>query len=227
MTIRKKISIILIIFGILLLIFPPIINYVTEKQMNNQIDNFLKKVDNINKDENNPLSEIYNLMKEKNQFLRDDEQNSFSGSYDEESFDLTKFGFEENIIGSLYIEKINIKLPIYLGATKENLLKGASHLINTSFPLGEKDSNVVIAGHRGLIRNKMFRNIDKLEIGDEVVINTPWDELRYEVCETKIINPNDFEKIKIQKDKDLVTLITCHPYRINYQRYVVYCQRSI
>ena len=30
----------------------------------------------------------------------------------------------------------------------------------------------------------------------------------------------------IQKDKDMVTLITCHPYPQNYQRYVVYCERT-
>lgn len=194
--------------------------------MDYKINNFFETVEDLNSDENDNLTQLYNLLKEQNQLLRDGKQQTFSDSFEQESFNLIPFGFEENIIGSLYIEKLNIELPIYLGATKENLSKGATHMINTSFPLGENDSNVVIAAHRGLIKNQMFRHIDKLEKGDEVIITTLWDELRYKVCECQIISPYDFEKLKIQKDRDLVTLITCHPFRINYQRYVVYCERE-
>ena len=42
-----------------------------------------------------------------------------------------------------------------------------------------------------------------------------------------IIAPTDSEKLKIQEGKDMVTLITCHPYRSHgKQRYVVYCVRD-
>ncbi len=225
-SIKKKLSIIFIITGIILLFFPISINYITNLQMNYKINNFFETGQNLNTDEDSNLEKIYNLLKEQNQLLRDGKQQKFSESFEQESFNLTQFGFEENIIGSIYIKKLNIKLPIYLGTTKENLLKGATHLINTSFPLGEEDSNVVIAAHRGLIRNQMFRHIDKLREGDEIIITTLWDELRYKVYESQIISPADFEKLKIQEGKDLVTLITCHPYRINYQRYVVYCERE-
>ena len=51
------------------------------------------------------------------------------------------------------------------------------------------------------------------------------EELKYKVIKIDIISPTDISKLKIQKGKDLLTLITCHPYLVNTQRYVVYCER--
>ena len=31
--------------------------------------------------------------------------------------------------------------------------------------------------------------------------------------------------VVIQKGKDMLTLITCHPYRHNHKRYVVFCEK--
>lgn len=48
------------------------------------------------------------------------------------------------------------------------------------------------------------------------------------VLNLSIGTPNaneETEEVLIQEGRDLVTLITCHPYRHNYQRYVVYCER--
>jgi len=45
--------------------------------------------------------------------------------------------------------------------------------------------------------------------------------------ETKIIDPNDVEEILIQQDRELLTLLTCHPYASGGKyRYVVYCERN-
>jgi sortase A len=42
-----------------------------------------------------------------------------------------------------------------------------------------------------------------------------------------IIGPYDSDKVKIQQGKDMITLLTCHPYRSHgKQRYVVYCVRE-
>lgn len=186
-------------------------------------DSSTPKENIINKER---LDSLYEEMKEYNKYLNEEGQEIVDAfSFEALSFDLTQYGFKENIIGIIEIPKINVKLPIYLGATVENLSKGATHLSQTSMPLGETNSNVVIAAHRGLVRNNMFRYIDKLGIGDEIIITTFWDKLRYSVSETRVIYPTDTSQILIKKDKDLVTLVTCHPYRINNQRYVVYCER--
>ena len=105
------------------------------------------------------------------------------------------------------------------------MYKGATHLSQTSIPIGGNNTNSVIAAHRGLIRNKMFRNIDKLGNGDIIKINNMWGELTYKVIKTEVIHPTNINEILIQKDKDLITLVTCHPYRVNTHRYIVICER--
>ena len=121
---------------------------------------------------------------------------------------------------------MDIEVPIYLGATQENMKKGATHLSETSIPIGGINTNSVISAHRGMKTHPMFRDIEMLEIGDEVKITNMWDELIYKVIETKVITPDQVSEVLIQEGRDLITLITCHPYTQNYQRYVVYCERQ-
>ena len=62
------------------------------------------------------------------------------------------------------------------------------------------------------------------ETKEEAVKNFK-EELTYEVYETKIINPDDISELEIQEGQDIITLITCHPYRINTQRYIIKAKR--
>jgi len=146
-------------------------------------------------------------------------------SYETAAFDLTEWGFGRNVIGYVDIPRMRVRLPIYLGATQENLRKGAGHLTQTSLPVGGAGTNCVLAAHRGMNSAAMFRDIEKLQIGDEITITSIWETLTYEVAEIKVIEPTDIGEILIREGKDLVTLITCHPYGRNTQRYAVYCER--
>lgn len=51
------------------------------------------------------------------------------------------------------------------------------------------------------------------------------EELLYKVYEIKIIDPDDIDDIMIEEGQDILTLITCHPYRVNTKRYVVKAKR--
>ncbi len=73
----------------------------------------------------------------------------------------------------------------------------------------------------------MFLNIEELEIGDKIYIKNFREELVYQVVSTKVILPVDMYELLIQKDRDLVTLVTCHPLGQNSHRYVVFCERVI
>lgn len=147
-------------------------------------------------------------------------------AYETSGFDLTEYGFSQNVIGVLWIPRIEENLPIYLGANHDNMAKGAALLGETSMPLGETNSNTVIAAHRGWKGIPMFRNIQQIQIGDKIQITTPWDVLIYRVCDLKIISPDDSQEIFIQEGQEMVTLLTCHPYTHNYQRYLVFAERS-
>ena len=66
-----------------------------------------------------------------------------------------------------------------------------------------------------------------MEPGDEVIITNIWGTLTYVVTEIKIINPNDVNAILIQRGKDMITLLTCHPYASGGKyRYLVFCERT-
>ncbi len=70
-------------------------------------------------------------------------------SYQAPVFDLAEYGIEDGIVGILSIPKMDLELPIYLGATAEHLAGGAAQLSQTSMPIGGNNTNCVLAGHRG------------------------------------------------------------------------------
>ena len=147
-------------------------------------------------------------------------------SYQQPSFTLKDYGLEDEVFGVISIPKLDIEMPLYLGATYQHLADGAAHLSQTSLPIGGNNTNCVIAGHRGWKGATYFRYITELELGDQVIITNLWDSMTYEVKETQIIQPNDIEKILIQNDRELITLLTCHPYASGgRQRYLVICER--
>lgn len=174
-----------------------------------------------------PFADLYRELQAQNERLYREHQQGLKDpfSYERPGIDLTEYGLEGNTIGFLSIPKMEIELPILLGANEENLRQGAAHLTETSYPIGGENTNCVLAAHRGYSRAAMFREIESLEPGDEVYIETLWGTLTYQVAEIRIIAPTDVQELLIQPGRDLVTLITCHPYRRNDQRYVVCCQR--
>ena len=105
------------------------------------------------------------------------------------------------------------------------MTKGAAVLGQTSLPIGGENTNCVIAGHRGYKGIPYFRNLDKLKAGDEVVITNFWGQMTYQVESTAIIQPNDLDEILIQEGRDLLTLLTCHPYTVGTQRMIIICKR--
>ena len=141
--------------------------------------------------------------------------------------DLTAYGIEDEIIGVLEIPAMELTMPVYLGASDAHLAAGAAVLGNTSAPIGGDNTNSVIAGHRGWRGADYFRHIDRLQAGDTVTLTNLWETLTYTVADIRIIQPHEVDKIKIQQGRDLLTLLTCHPYASGgRERYVVYCERT-
>lgn len=239
----KIISILVLAAGILLLIFPYIAQWAYRQNVNHIIREYHKEIsDNSSKNDEEKNADdgtdasiyidfdaLYSKMKAYNKEIYENGQSDLKDpfSYEQPSFDLTEYGFLENMIGYIDIPRINEKLPIYLGATQLNMSKGAVHLSQTSLPIGGKNTNAVIAAHRGMSTAALFRHIDKILIGDEIYITNFRESLTYRVVEYEVINPSDIKKVLIQEGKDMVTLFSCHPYLYNNQRYVVYCERVI
>ncbi len=145
---------------------------------------------------------------------------------EEPAADLTVYGIEDEIIGVLDIPAMELTMPVYLGASDAHLSAGTAVLGNTSAPIGGNNTNCVIAGHRGWKGADYFRHIDRLQVGDTVKLTNLWETLAYTVADIQIIQPHEVDKIKIQPSRDLLTLLTCHPYASGgRERCIVYCKK--
>ena len=173
--------------------------------------------------------ELFQEMQLYNQRIFEEKQSGLKDnfSYAEPSFILSDYGLEAETIAVLNIPVLDLSMPVYLGANEENMAAGAAHMNNTSLPVGGNNTNCVIAGHRGWSGADYFKHLDTLKEGDRVELVTLWNTLNYTVSEIQIIEPYEVEQIMIQEGRDLLTLLTCHPYASGGRyRYLVICERS-
>lgn len=173
-------------------------------------------------------SQLWLDMKAYNEAIFREGQKGLSdpSAYEDVCFRLSDYGLDSEVFGVLSIPKLNLQMPIYMGATKENMAAGAAVMGQTSLPIGGSDTNCVLAGHRGWNGAAYFLYINQLEPGDTVTVTNLWETLTYEVVETQIISPNDVDAIHIQPNRELLTLLTCHPPASGgKQRYLVFCER--
>lgn len=172
--------------------------------------------------------ELLTALQDYNQRIYAEKQSDLTSleACEEPAADLAVYGIEDEILGVLEVPAMELTMPVYLGASDEHLAAGAAVLGNTSAPIGGDNTNCVIAGHRGWRGADYFRHIDRLQAGDTVTLTNLWETLTYTVADIQIIQPHEVEKIKIQQGRDMLTLVTCHPYASGgRQRYVVYCEK--
>ena len=179
-------------------------------------------------EETRAYAELWEKMCAYNEKIHDEQQVSLSSraALQKAAFQLRDYGRNDEVFAILNIPKINLDMPVYLGATDQNLANGAAHLSQTSLPIGGENTNCVIAGHRGWNGAYYFRYVPDLRKGDVVTLQNLWETLSYQVVETKIIAPSDVDAIRIQEGRELLTLLTCHPYASGgKQRFLVICER--
>ncbi len=121
----------------------------------------------------------------------------------------------------LVISSVNINMPVFLGDTEKTLNKGGWLFPTTSRP--EKGGNSVIFGHRYMYRppkSNTFWNLDKVNIGDEMVLYWKGKEYKYKVFQKKIVEPKDLSVMK-PSSGSILTVITCTPLFTTKQRLVI------
>lgn len=236
------ITVLLLVFlaGLASVLYPYVWGAAVDSSISHTAKDFLEReepelptaavvIDSIAPEKTKAYPDLWADMARYNQSIAAQGQSGLSCAYDYQkaSFQLMDYGLPDEIFGVLNIPAIDLEMPIYLGATEQHMAAGAAHLSQTSLPIGGMDTNCVVAGHRGYNGASYFRNLDKLHVGDLVTVTNLWETLRYRVCEIRIIDPSDVEEILIQPGRELLTLLTCHPYASGgRQRYEVYCERS-
>lgn len=175
-----------------------------------------------------PADRLRIAMEAYNQRIFEEGQSGFNSvdAYETPSFLLSDYGLEEEVFGVISIPSLDVEMPIYLGASAENLALGAAHLSQTSLPIGGENTNCVIAGHRGWRGGAYFRDIPRLKAGELVEITNLWETLTYQVKEVKTIYPKSNKSLLIQQGQDLLTLMTCEyaPGGVK-NRCLVICER--
>ena len=221
-----------VVFAIVLILAAIIVSAIPlfqRKHLNTETAKVVEEFLSAPEKEEIPYAELYAAMQEYNDCLVGNQRELLTDpwSYEQTSFDLTEYGIEDGVFGVLEIPAIDLSMPVYLGATEENMAKGAAHLSNTSLPIGGMNTNSVIAGHRGYCGADYFRHLDKLAVGHKVRLTNLWETLSYRVVDTQIISPSDIQKVYVQEGRDMLTLLTCHPYASGgKQRLVIYCERT-
>lgn len=229
---------ILFIMGALIFVYPLLNSYLINQNAETALEDFHNWQDTISEqsvggpnsdtaDRIHHFDKLYEDMQTYNENLVQNGQSGLKDawSYEQSAFDLSMYGIHGGVVAEMRIPKMDVDLPVYLGATWNNMSKGAAQLGQTSMPIGGNNTNCAIAGHRGSSGGEFFLNIENLELGDVVYLDNLWETLSYCVYQIEIIDPEDVDKILIQRDKDLLTLITCHPYPYDTRRYLVYCER--
>lgn len=127
----------------------------------------------------------------------------------------------DEMMGSVEIPKIDIKIPIYHTTEEDVLNKGAGHLEGSSLPVGGANTHAVISAHRGLPSASLFTDLDQLKEGDHFLIHVLNETLCYEVDKISVVKPEDTSALAVEDGQDLVTLLTCTPYGVNTERLLV------
>lgn len=209
-TIKRKIGYLLVIVGIALPLsgFLQIsFNELSKDANYNKFIELQKNKEESTKEEENKKAIEYNKsIKGEVSAIDPFDARDYKTSNDIQKNDNEAFAY-------ISIPSLDIKKPIYIGATDANMAKGVATVEGTALPIGEKNTRSVLAGHRGYYRDLMFLNVEELKENDEILIDRAGETLKYRVVGFDVVNPNEWEKLEPVYGKDMITLLTCHPLK--------------
>jgi len=118
--------------------------------------------------------------------------------------------------------------PVLQGTDHDTLTQGIGHYSGTAFP--GQVGNFAVAGHRTTY-GKPFSNIDLLQKGDIIVVETKTRYLVYAVDRHVIVTPDQVEVIApvpqqpgARPKQAWLTMTACHPRYSASQRYIVFAR---
>ena len=121
-------------------------------------------------------------------------------------------------MGTISIPKIGVSMTMYEGIRMTTLDYGPGHWPGTALP--GQAGNVVVGGHR-TSKHKVFRNVDQLVAGDEIVFDDERGRHVYRVSRVEIVEPTAVWIVN-PTDTPTATLFACHPPGSTRQRIVVF-----
>lgn len=221
---KRRVSYIIFLAGLSILLYPQFRIVINELRFRNQLSVYSAAVEALDEVE---ITERLDDSHEYNEKLSHNPAryiDPFVGDNQEDT-PVEELVFPDGSFGYLEIPKIQEMLPIYLGASEENMAKGVAQLEKTSLPVGGLGTHSVLVGHRGYYAATIFRYLDQLVAGDRFYIYVFSEKLTYEVKDSEVVDPYRFDKFNIDPNEDQVTLLTCTPYRVSTHRLLVHAFR--
>ena len=123
-------------------------------------------------------------------------------------------------VGRIRIPEAGANDVVVEGTDGGSLRKGPGHYPET--PLPGIRGTVAIAGHRTTY-GAPFRDLDKLEPGDEITVEMPYGRFVYGVERTRIVEPTA-TWVTRRVGYDRLVLTACHPKYSAAQRIVIFAR---
>ncbi len=204
---RKVLSYVLIIAGLLILLYPKASEWYDSRQQ----AKLLEEWETASFDET-AVQQAQQQYEELTDLFNEEAENS--GLVETESLptttpQVTEAETRAAPIATISIDKIKLKLPVVEGATQKNMKSATAHLTETT-KIGQV-GNAAIAGHRMRAKGKLFNRLGEMEIGDKIVVETRDGAYTYIVYKVSIVEPTDVSVLNYNNKDKLLTLITCDP----------------
>ncbi len=145
---------------------------------------------------NNNETEIYSVNT--TEITTDEEENKTQNYQDIESY-----------IGYLEIPKIKFRRGFYNIDSKLNTVEANIEIIKGSEMPDVTNGNLIIAGHSGTGWKAFFKDLYKLEVGDEAIVTYAGVNYKYKITNIYKEKNTGTVSIKRNHDKTTLTLITC------------------
>lgn len=151
--------------------------------------------------EENALKDFY--IKEEQKVDKDDKTTS------EEVKEESKTKVKYDYIAVLKIPKINLEKGLVAKDSKYNSINYGVEILKESDSPDVINGNVILAAHSGTANISYFRNLDKINVGDEAIIYYQGKTYNYRFV--KIYDVEKTGKAKIDRDNNTstLTLVTC------------------
>ncbi len=120
----------------------------------------------------------------------------------------------------IQIPAIKIDAPVVQGDGWEQLKKGVGQNVGSANP--GQSGNVILSAHDD-VYGELFRFLDKLQPGDQIILYSQQRQFVYVVDRTAVVAPTAVE-VMASTGNPTVTLISCYPYLVDKQRIVVFAR---
>lgn len=114
----------------------------------------------------------------------------------------------KSVIGGLYVPSVDLVIPIMYGVTQDILLNSAGTMKpNQEMGVG----NYALIGHNSKNPNVLFAPIHRINEGDKMYVTNKQGVYEYEMTSHTVVDPSEIEVIEDIEGINSLTLISCTP----------------